>query len=117
MPTKTKNPKLRPLIHKSYDYLITKFYDSEPALVIVSVKTLRDMIKKVEEAAKTIYPTRFPDGLTYSLEEVHYVLDRLTEMDARGQIAGNKDVYVFGDAFQRRFEEFLGILDEIDEEA
>jgi hypothetical protein len=81
------------------------------------VRSLQDMIREVEAAAKVIYPDEFPVGLTYSLEEVHYVLDRLTEMDARGQIAGNKDIYVFGDAFRRRFEEFLGILDEIDQEA
>jgi hypothetical protein len=116
MPTK-KKPKLRPLIHESWSYLITKFYDSEPALVIVSVRSLQKMIQEVEEAAKVIYPDEFPVGLAYSLEEVRYVLDRLTEMDARGQIAGNKDVYVFGDAFRHRFEEFLGILDEIDAEA
>jgi hypothetical protein len=115
MPAK-KKPKLRPLI-QDYTYLISKFYDSEPGLVIVSVRTLQGMIKEVEKAAKVVYPEGFSVGLAYSLEEVHYVLDRLTEMDARGQIAGNKDVYVFGDAFKHRFEEFLGILDEIDQEA
>ena len=117
MPTKKKQVKLRSLIHESYTYLISKFYDSEPALVIVSVRSLQRMVNQVEEAARTIYSTRLPDGLTYSLEEVHYVLNRLSEMDAAGKIAGNQDVYVFGDAFQHRFDEFLGILEEIDETA
>ena len=114
---KTKRPKLRPLIHESYSYLLTKFYDSEPALVIVSVKTLQSMIKKVTDAAATVFPQGFPVGLTYSLDEVNYVLRRVTEMDAANQIAGNDDVYVFGDSLRRRFEAFLGILDEIDAES
>lgn len=113
---KTKRPKLRPLIHNSYDFLITKFYEREYALVGVSVKSLQRMVKEVTAAAATIYPNGFPDGLTYSLDEVNYVLRRLTEMDAQGQIAGNDDVAVFADAFKHRFDEFLGILDEIDEE-
>lgn len=112
-----KKPSLRALIHPSYTWLMTKFHDtSEPGLVIVSVKTLQDMVNEVEKTAATIYPDDLPDSLHYSLKDVNYVLRRLTEMDAQGQIVGNEDVRVFGDSFQRRFAELLEHLENIDAE-
>ena len=110
-----KKPSLRALIHPSYSYLITKFHDtSEPALVIVSVKSLQEMVNEVEKTAASIYPDDLPDSLHYSLEDVNYVLRRLTEMDAQGQIAGNEDVRVFADSFRHRFTELLEHLENID---
>lgn len=109
MPPKTK---LRNLVHSSYDYLISKFYESEHALSMVSVQSLQEMVNKVEAEAQSI--GRIPEGLKYAIDDLHYVLRRMLELDADGSFRGNYDLSVFGDAVKLRFEHFLSILDEMD---
>jgi hypothetical protein len=104
--------KLRPLVHSSYDYLLSKFYESEYGLINVSVESLQAIVDRVEAEAQKI--GRIPDGLRYSIDEINYVLRRITELGVAGSFSGNDDIMIFGDALRHRFELFLKILDEMD---
>lgn len=117
MAAKKTQPKLRPIIHSSYSYLITKLYDSEYSLAVVSIRTLRQMVDQVKSEAETIFGGGEPIGLKYELEEVNYVLRRLQEMHDAGQLLGNEDVRVFGDSLKLRFNRFVKVLEEIDQDA
>ena len=112
----TEKIKLRPLIDKSWDYLLGTFYTAEASTVTSNAEHLHDMMQKVFNALHVKYGEILPQKLKYEMDAVNYALARISEYSDSGAGSGDTELAMIADAFVYRFEPFLKLLEQEDAE-